>query len=277
MNTAEALDSKHWLSMSMDGIQEFLGMTFLDVKETELVTALIIWGKNKLQRSNNHDNGGKLRAEILPGLKLIKFDALSLDEFHRQCLGELGAVLSESEQRSISASILAKNPSLMPAEFKPSEPVLMRHRPIVVCQLPYVEKRSVDARLVTSSKLSFQIDQKATLVGLKVRYHQYEESLLTFSLVDDSAENTKVVGKGNWEVKFAHMGERYCKVTHRRALEANTKYTLLFKLLNYPKLKTSYNFSKCVVNSDWLTLTMVDSPNMNILVESLVFEKLLSN
>jgi len=282
VETAEALDSNYWLRMSQESVQEFLGMRFLNVKEAELVTALISWGQNKLRWTSNspEDYYQKLRAEILPGLKLIRFAALTQQEFARLCKQELGEVLSGEEQNSISQAIVDRNPSLMPAGIKSRIPLPTRSRPHAFCNLPFsrVKKCDDNPQPMRRSKVCFQIDQKATLIGVKVNCHQFENCPLTFNLCGNDNKNPTVMGKGRGESKFFHGGERFVKVTHRRILAPNTKYTLLVQQLFCPRMHTAYAMDKNegTITSDWLTLTIVDpSQNVDILVEGLLFEKVI--
>jgi hypothetical protein len=280
VETAEALDSNHWLRMSKESVHEFLDMKFLNVQEAELVSALIRWGQNKLRSSNDaEDYFSKLRAEILPGLKLIRFAALTQQEFVGLCKLELGDVLSEEEQNLICQSIVDRNPSLMPAGIKSRIPLPLRSRPHAVCKLPFgrVQRCDDDPQATHRAKVSFQIDQKAILIGVKVNCHQFENCPLTFNLCRDDGNST-VMGKGKGESKICHGGERFVKVTHRRTLAPDTKYTLLVQQMFCPRMHTAYTMgeNETTITSDWLNLTIVDpSENVDILVEGLLFEKVL--
>jgi BTB And C-terminal Kelch len=67
LETTEALDSSDWLNISADSCLEFLDMEGLNIKEADLVRALIRWGKFQLEQQDRDNVNENLRSKILPG------------------------------------------------------------------------------------------------------------------------------------------------------------------------------------------------------------------
>lgn len=111
VHTAKALDSDSWLKVSSDSVLELLRMDTLDVKEAYLARALVWWGQFQL-KADGHDpkDGVKLRSQILPGLKLIRFVTLTKTEFEDLMRRTaLKAVLTFEEKHFIIKALVTKN------------------------------------------------------------------------------------------------------------------------------------------------------------------------
>jgi hypothetical protein len=59
--------------MRLDSVQEFLQLKYLQAQEEELLNALIDWAKHKIPAGSPRTFPQKLRAEVLPLLKFIRF------------------------------------------------------------------------------------------------------------------------------------------------------------------------------------------------------------
>jgi len=131
VHTAKALASHHWLGMCSYSVEEFLQMDHLDVRELDLVEALIRWGKFQLQNNNPCEDGQKLRAKILPGLRYIRFASLAKAEM-KTCLQLLDGVLSDEEKHLIST----KKWKQLPLAGFASASVARRIKPLILADHP---------------------------------------------------------------------------------------------------------------------------------------------
>ena len=75
------------------------------MKIVDQVWGLIRWGKFQLQKKNKTN----LRKKILPGLRKIRFDYMSLREIAELFKEELGEVLSGDEKYSIFMANIEKS------------------------------------------------------------------------------------------------------------------------------------------------------------------------
>jgi hypothetical protein len=255
VETAEALASDHWLGISSDSVEEFLRMEYLDVREIDLVKALVRWAKFQVDNDGDDpEDGQKLRTKLLPGLKHIRFAALTKVE-GKLCLELLGGVLSEEERLSIST-----NKWQLAAR---------RKKPHQVCHLPQFLNshskiwRGSDELLKRSMEL--QVDKRAELVGLNfeaTRNFREWQKALNFQLMD--SHNGRIAG-GNFRREISHDGVNFAKVTPKCVLEAGVKYTLEFtycgpgdRPLAYQNYLLMYGTA---VTAGWLSLQIGSNVN----------------
>ena len=116
METKEALASQDWLNISAESMLEFLDMECLDIKEADLVRALIRWGKFQLEQQDGDTLDENLRSKILPGLRKIRFDSLTHEEVAQLCTEDFGKVLKADEKCSLFVAIIKGNWEMMPTD-----------------------------------------------------------------------------------------------------------------------------------------------------------------
>lgn len=275
-DTSEAVRSEPWLSISSDCVLEFLRMDSLDVKEADLVRALIRWGKFQVQTDGGEDTDSqKLRSKIMPGLNLIRFAALSHVDFAQLCLEELGAVLSGDEKHSVMMSIVTGDWNQMPAEIAPVK-LALRRSPYVVFHLTPNSLKQQNQNLYWESlrtKLSFYVNKKATLAGLAVAASPSILGKLSFDLM---ALNGVRIGGSTGE-KFSHAGDEFFKVTPNCIMDAETAYELIFSFSGSNLFKfycSAFSFPTYAkpMTSDWLTMT-ISTTVMDVNVQKIVFKQ----
>jgi hypothetical protein len=257
--------------MRSDSVQEFLQLNYLQAQEEDLVNALIDWANHKMPAGSPE----KLRAELLPLLKFIRFFSMAHREFAQLCHGPLGkVVLTKKEKSSISASITTEDLSLMPAELAP-EIIVKRQKSYAVCRFPFtlLKNRSGD---LSKMSFDFQINRSATLVGVNVKGGPLHVTDLWFTVID---KNQVRYGRGKCgHSSFTFGSERFCSVTNKSYLDANTTYTLKFSSTDSRQLQLPcYSLPNKLgyhnyLTSDWLTVTVISKEVNVVLIESLMFE-----
>jgi hypothetical protein len=259
VDTAKALASDHWLSICSYSVEEFLQMDHLDVREVDLVKALVRWGKFQLQNDKDDpEDGQKLRAKILPGLKHIRFSSLIKKE-SILCLELLDGVLSVEEKHSISNMKWKQLPSAVFA----SASVARRKKPHVIlhltncCTTCSASGFLHDYEKVIKRSTELQVDKRAELVGLNFDgTRNFVEWRKNFNFELMNAQN-KVIGKGNLRKDVSHDGQMFFKLTPKCILEANTKYTLVFNYsrpLHVVRCQCYTIHRGSSATADWLTL-----------------------
>jgi hypothetical protein len=256
--------------MRSDSVQEFLQLKYLQAQEEDLVNALIDWANHKIPAGSPE----KLRAELLPLLKFIRFSSMAHREFAQLCHGPLGkVVLTKKEKSSISASINTEELSLMPAELVP-EIIVNRQKSYAVCRFPFtlLKKRSGD---LSKMSFDFEINRSATLVGVNVKGGPLHVSDLWFTVI---GKNQVRHGRGKCGSSFMFGSERFCRVTYKSYLDANTTYTLKFsstdsRQLELPCYSLPNKLGSNFLTSDWLTVRVISKEVNVVLIESLMFEQ----
>jgi hypothetical protein len=260
--------------MRSDSVQEFLQLKYLQAREEDLLNAVIDWAKHKIPAGSPRTFPQKLRAEVLPLLKFIRFSSMARLDFTRLCQGPLGKVLTKKEKKSISASIDTGDLSLMPAEFVP-EITVERLKTYAVCRFPFtmLKKSGGDLRNMC---FDFEINRRATLVGVNVRGGPLRVTDLWFTVIN---KNQVCLGRGKCcNPYFLFGSERFCRVTKKSPLDANTTYTLKFSSTDWRQLELPCyslpNFKRgdCIFRSDRLAVKVMSEETNVVLVESLMFE-----
>jgi len=259
--------------MRSDSVQEFLQLKYLQAQEEDLVNALINWAKHKIPAGSPRTFPQKLRAEVLPLLKFIRFSSIAILNFNLLCQGPLGKVLTKKQQKSISASIKTGDLSLMPAEFVP-EITVERLKPYAVCRFPFTMLTQSGGDLKNMC-FEFEINQSATLVGVKVKGGPLRVSDLWFTVI---GKNQVRLGRGKCGQSYLFGSERYSHVTKKCHLDANTTYTLKFSSTDSRQLElpcyslTNFKRGYFIFRSDWMAVKVMSEKTSVVLVESLMFE-----
>jgi BTB And C-terminal Kelch len=182
LETKEALASQDWLNISSESVLEFLNMDCLDIKEADLLRALIRWGKFQTQQSGD-DAVENLRSKILPGLRQIRFDSFTQVEVAQLCEGELKEVLTAGEKYSILMSLITGDWKMMPAGVVSSLKLAPRHGSYTFCPLPYdVEQPQYsicDSKIRQRASVMFEVNREAVIVGVKINMNAYLHDTLT--------------------------------------------------------------------------------------------------
>lgn len=252
--------------MRLDSVLDFLQMDFLDVSEPDLTRALIKWGRAHINQDGEDSNyWQKLRAKILPCLKLINFLAMSNKNFALLCLEELGQILSSHEKYLIMMCISLGDWNQMPEEItsikKPS-----RQRSSCVVELRYGGPEQVNKYFdFISHVLTLSVDRKASLIGFQLvtppKATVIENAYKSFKITITSDAGV-VVGSGVSKDRFTYCGKQYFKVTSVCPMAPGVVYTLKielstsqsFQYTGIPYILDSSNSYKC--NTNLLTLSL---------------------
>lgn len=270
METAEALSSEHWLSISSDSVEEFLQMDCLDVKDVDLIRALVRWGKFQVQIDGDDPNDAqKLRLKIMPGLKHIRFASLTKNQITKLLMVELIAVLSSEEKSLIRSKDWTQ---LLPIG---SVKITPRKKAHVVCHFhDLFDYDDFDVWFKSDVQIKRQIDlqinRKAVLIGLKLgklpEFVAWKE--VKFQLKD---EKKRIISNGNLKKEISHDGEDFFRFTPKCTLNPYTKYILSFVYVGPDEDFRYQNFaleSNTSVTTGWLTVT-IDSDISLIDIESM--------
>jgi hypothetical protein len=279
LKTTEALNSSDWLNISAESMPEFLDMEGLNINESDLVRALIRWGKFQLEQQDRDNVDENLRSKILPGLRKIRFDSLNHEEIVKLYQEELGEVLSDGEKCSILMAVISGNWELMPKDVVPSIKLTPRHEPYTFCSLPYAADQNQNQLKCGNNFgqkiFSFQVDKNADIVGIKLNLTAPYHKLITFSLREHNPDALMATGSVN--ITSLHRGEVFCPFSTMQTLVAESWYTVNFQFNGFdescchhgyvlPSDKRSYIF-------DGLTLTKDCMFTLSVHILGFVFFK----
>jgi hypothetical protein len=259
--TADAVASEHWLHISSECVQEFLRMDCLGLGESDVVRALIRWGKYQVQMDEEDPTDGqKLRSKILPALKLIKFAALTHKEFAQLCLEELREVMHVEEKYSVLMAITTGEWKLMPRELVSSD-AMPRKKPFTLLQLEFQEfslEHSYPLSYVNGPpyipSLIFHLDKRVDFVGLKLNTNNSSSDGFCFELY--VAEGTTIIGKGGVTGEKIQFGnEEFFQVTPKCSLLSHIRYCLRLYSSSFSRIY-ALPADKISITSDGLTLNI---------------------
>jgi len=252
--TADAVASEQWLHISFECVREFLQMDCLCLRESDVVRALIRWGKYQVQMDEEDPTDGqKLRSKIFPALKLIKFASLTHKEFAHLCLEELGVVMNLEEKYSVMMAIGTGVWQQMPSELVSSD-ATPRKKPFTSLQLEFQElplERSyalvcIDGPHPEGPTLIFQLDKRADFVGLKLNTKSCSFEGFCFEL--SVADSGTTMGKGGVTgEKIIFEKEEFFQVTPKCNLLADIRYCL--------RVAASSSSIICVLPSEKISIT----------------------
>jgi len=232
VETKEALDSQDWLNVSADSSLGFLNLECLNIKEADLVRALIRWGKFQEQHGRDGEN---LRSKILPGLQKIRFDSVTQQELVQLFQEELGEVLSDGEKCSIFMAIISGNWSLMPSDVVSSIKLSSRHGPYTFFSLPFTADQNEDETYCGNDSgdkdFVFKFDKTVAIVGVKLNLTAPYHKLITFNLnnLEARADIAHIaIATGSVNITSLHRGEFFCPLNTIQTLIANSRYRLEF-------------------------------------------------
>jgi hypothetical protein len=276
METTEALASHDWLNISSESILEFLNMECLNIKEADLVRALIRWGKFQLQQQDRDHLDENLRSKILPGLQKIRYDSLNHEEIVKLYQEELGEVLSDGEKCSILMSIISGNWGLMPNDVVPSTKLAPRPEPYTFCSLPYAADKN-ENQLKCGNKFGqkhfyFKVDKNATpIVGIKLNLTAPYHKLITFSLHHYGKDVALATGSVN--ITSLHRDEFFCPFNTMQTLIANTEYRIDFQFDGFDELDCHHSYVLQSSVCDGLNLTRSDNLAICVHILGVIFSK----
>jgi BTB And C-terminal Kelch len=233
LETKEALASQDWLSISSKSILEFLNMDCLNIKEADLLRALIKWGKFQMRQSED-DAIENLRNKILPGLQKIRFGSFTQVEAAKMCDEVLGEVLTAEEKYSILNSFIRGDWKMMPIGVVSSSKLTPRRGPnerYTFCAIFFDEIPAPFAQNLTKGPwtFDFQINKKADVVGVKLNLPAWLNVTLA-SITLHNFLNGKYVVSSTADPKSAYLCrvEKFYRITSPQTLTADTKYTMSF-------------------------------------------------
>lgn len=245
-NTVKAIFADAWLSISAEGLEEFLRMDCLAIAEHVLVKQLVRWGKFQVESDGDDPRDvEKLRSKILPGLKLIRFAEISLKDFSELCQQELRAVMSADEKSLILKSLTTGDGTLMPTSFDQSA---SRKRYVTIQLRIHLFKAVAKiARPGFGHTSSFQlhVKKRADFVGLCFNdtTPQFWKWRFTFELKDEKGVSIAV---GAMKEQFSFGGSKYFEFSpYCITLAAYTKYTLALQYFCPSNSKLTYQIGYC--------------------------------
>jgi len=289
VETKEAIASQDWLNISAESMLEFLDMDCLNIKEADLVRALIRWGKFQLEQQVRDTLDENMRSKILPGLRKIRFDSLTHLEVAELCKEEFGEVLTGDEKSAIFMANITGDWKLMPTDIVSSSKLAQRHGPYTFCP---VSLDTIPAEIETIRgplAFYFQVDKKADFIGVKLNLPSCLQDTLTLIELYTTCNGIwTLIGTGGPKSKSLHRGEMFYKISAKQSLAANTESALTFSfdtsqddfLLGHEKAYTTYTLTKdknpsC---SDGLTLEVLNAElRFYIHIQGFVFEKVQSS
>jgi hypothetical protein len=276
--TADAVASDQWLHISSECVQEFLRMACLGLGESDLVRALIRWGKYQVQiDEEDPTDGQKLRSKILPALKLIKFAAMTHKEFAQLCLEELGVVINLEEKYSIMMAIATGEWKLVPSELLGYSDATPRKQPFTSLQIEFEElqlSRSfalicMDGSQPKGPSLIFQLDKGVDFVGLKL--NTLNSSFDDFSFELSVADSDTIMGKGGVTgEKIIFENEDFFQVTPKCNLLADIRYRLRVTASSFSSIYILPS-EKIATTSDGLTLQIHFQQPLHVNLEKILF------
>jgi BTB And C-terminal Kelch len=233
LETKEALASQDWLNVSSESVLEFLNMDCLNIKEADLLRALIRWGKFQT-REDGDDAVENLRIKILPGLQQIRFESFTqLDEVAQLCEEELKEVLTAEEKYSFLISFIKGDRKIMPTSLVSSSKLAPRHFPYTFCPLPFCADKIQNSKgtMRTTLSLKFEVNRKAAIIGVKLNMNAFNHNSLTSITLykyDDFEGDFIEVGIGVPKSTTLLRGEMFCKINTKESLAADCEYKLTF-------------------------------------------------
>ena len=119
-NSTAVLKSDAWLVAPEAVVQKVLQLDKLDMSETQVLEALLKWGRAQVD-AEGHDptDGTSLRKEVESSLKCIRFNQFTQKQFAEACRDDLGLVLSADEKFQIIECINLEQWEKMPAHLMP--------------------------------------------------------------------------------------------------------------------------------------------------------------
>jgi hypothetical protein len=232
--TKEAIDSDEWLKISPVIMLEFLKMEFLSISETDLVRALIRWGKYQLQQQNPPEE--TLRDKILPGIREINFRSMHPNGFAKLCTEEFGELLSEDEKSSIVHAFITDNWLMVPTDIVPSKRA-PRRGPYTFCPLPY-EPDPIDTTFCNKEdcrqfSLKFQLSKKAaSIAGVEFSNGTGHDSIIRIEILELRRDKWVTIGSGFPRLYIWDEDEsRFCFMFGSQklaGLDADREYKLTF-------------------------------------------------
>jgi hypothetical protein len=285
LETTDALNSSDWLNIGSESILEFLDMECLNIKEADLVRALVRWGKFQLEQQDRDTLDEKLRSKILPGLRKIRFDSLTHLEVAELCKEEFGEVLTGDEKSSIFMANITGDWKLMPTDIVSSSKLAPRHEPYTICPL-YCDTipAEIISKISGSLSFNFQVDKKADIIGVKVNLPaSLQDTLTSIKLRTKWDGEWTDIGTGDPKSTSLHRGEMFYKINAKQSLAANTESEFTFSFatsqggfLSGEKACTKYILPKdknpsC---SDGLTLKVHNAERwFYVHIQGIVFKK----
>jgi hypothetical protein len=234
LNPLESLKSECWKYISLHSVQNVMLMDNLGVKEVEVVTALLRWGRQQVfYDQGNVFDGDQLRAEIGSCLPLIRFTALSPAEFIQLCQDDLKNVLNDNEKFLLLMCITLDKWDHMPEHLRISLFHRARIGPPFAFQLPYskcsniCEAHSDDL----SFSLAFEVSSKVSFIGIRVLPTEDTIDAPDFGVFQFFvcySEFDGTLGKGRSGKTIPFDGKEYCEVTPKCVLDPGVKYRLKF-------------------------------------------------
>jgi hypothetical protein len=236
LETEAALASESWLDMRQDSVLDFLQMDFMEVKEPDLVSALIKWGRAQvIQNGEDPEDGQKLRSKILPCLKFINFQVLSNREFALLCVEDLGRILSSDEKHAVMMCITLGDWNHMPGELAPvKQPPRLKSTCVFALLYLQGSKQGLTRFHYSGVDLTIVLDRSAKLMGFQIVTPENNPTVAkafqNFKINLHHAVSDAVVGSGCSKEKLTYEGKEYFKVTSVHQMEAGVTYSLSLKL-----------------------------------------------
>jgi hypothetical protein len=282
LETKEALASQtqDWLNISSESILEFLNLECLNIKEADLVRALVRWGNFQMQQQDRDTLPDEnLRRIILPGLRKIRFERLNHEELVQLYQEELGEVLTPGERCSILMAVISGKWELMPSDIVSSTKLTPRHVPYTFFSLPYAADQTKNETRCGNNFgekfLLFKVDKNADIVGVKLNLTAPYHELITFTL--NRYQRAVPLATGSVNVTSLDRGEVFCPFNTMQTLVANSWYRVEFQFNGFDEssfhccyvLPWDINLRIC----DGLTLTISNNCTLCVHILGIVLSK----
>jgi hypothetical protein len=246
-NSLAVLKSDAWLVAPEAVVQKVLQLDKLDMSETEVLEALLKWGRAQVD-AEGHDptEDTRLRKKVESSLTCIRFNQFTQRQFAELCGGDLGLVLSGEEKFQIINCIILEQWKKMPAHLKPVTqhgPRTMHNLSFVVTVTPvYKCMRKVTTGADVNSSFTLSVNRRCSFVGLTFIPAEHSAPFKAKMQPDSfkvSEENFPSFHLGRGFTAFTDKDKGLCKLGAECIFEAEVKYIIQFHFLKM-NLDTSY-------------------------------------
>jgi hypothetical protein len=258
-NSLAVLKSDDWLVAPEAVVQKVLQLDKLDMSETQVLEALLKWGRAQVD-AEGHDpsEGTRLRKKVESSFKCIRFNQFTHKQFAEACGDDLGLVLSADEKFQIINCITLEQWEKMPAHLMPGTqhgPRTRQNLSFFVTASPvYKCMRKVTIDEAMSSSFTLYVNKRCCFVGLKYITVSIHNDKLgdniqpnSFNVTSRGLFSSFLLGQGNSDKDQGH-----CMLDAECIFEAGVKYIIQF---NFPKMTMDtfyreYCFRDCLCCAD---------------------------
>jgi hypothetical protein len=191
-NVEDAFESPHWLNVSEVTVKTVLQSDLVtEAPESRLLSTLIDWGRAQVLREEGiAPDDFQLRAKIEASLKLIRFGAMTVEEFSE--VSNTCNVLTSKEKLKIMRSIVLGSKEEMPEQFSNNFALrrILHYVPLKCTELNEHYQFSEYGRFI--NVLTFSVSKSVFLLGVhilgkdRVRFNVCCNGII-YKLISDSS------------------------------------------------------------------------------------------